>query len=85
MPAARFERADIRELSFEDATWDAFSMLQPPRAEPPGPGVQLRRRSARGAAAGGLEPAREEEAEFVPDHDDAGPEPHVHLTARTPA
>ncbi len=35
--------------------------------------------------AAGLEIVQEDEAEFVPDHPDAGPEPHVHLTARRPA
>ncbi|MGW4065574.1 class I SAM-dependent methyltransferase [Amycolatopsis sp. NPDC004747] len=35
--------------------------------------------------AAGLEVVREDAAEFVPDHPDAGPEPHVHLTARKPA
>lgn len=37
VPAARFEAGDMRELSFEAATWDAitafFSMLQLPRAD----------------------------------------------------
>ncbi|MEV6831697.1 methyltransferase domain-containing protein [Amycolatopsis sp. NPDC051102] len=37
VPAARFEFGDMRELSFEDGTWDAitafFSMLQLPRAD----------------------------------------------------
>jgi SAM-dependent methyltransferase len=37
VPAARFELRDMRELSFEDGTWDAitafFSMLQLSRAE----------------------------------------------------
>ncbi|WIY06399.1 methyltransferase domain-containing protein [Amycolatopsis mongoliensis] len=37
VPAARFEVGDMRELSFETATWDAvtafFSMLQLPRAD----------------------------------------------------
>ena len=37
VPAARFELKDMRELSFEDGSWDAitafFSMLQLPRAE----------------------------------------------------
>ncbi|QKV78745.1 class I SAM-dependent methyltransferase [Amycolatopsis sp. Hca4] len=36
-------------------------------------------------AAAGLEVVREDAAEFVPDHPDAGPEPHVYLTARKPA
>jgi ubiquinone/menaquinone biosynthesis C-methylase UbiE len=35
--------------------------------------------------AAGLEIVQEDEAEFVPDHPDAGPEPHVYLTARRPA
>ncbi|WP_103350853.1 class I SAM-dependent methyltransferase [Amycolatopsis sp. CA-128772] len=34
--------------------------------------------------AAGLEVVRVEEAEFVPDHPGAGPEPHVYLTARKP-
>lgn len=34
--------------------------------------------------AAGLEIVREEQAVFVPDHPEAGPEPHVHLTARKP-
>jgi SAM-dependent methyltransferase len=33
----------------------------------------------------GLEIVREDQAEFVPDHPGAGPEPHVYLTARKPA
>ncbi|MET8853443.1 methyltransferase domain-containing protein [Amycolatopsis sp. NPDC004625] len=125
VPAARFELGDMRELSFEDGTWDAitafFSMLQLPRAEQetmlgrlagwlkPGgtlvfatvpadvDGVDIvfmghpvraysftagRVKELLGAA--GLEVVRAEEAEFVPDHADAGPEPHVYLTARKP-
>jgi SAM-dependent methyltransferase len=35
--------------------------------------------------AAGLEILREEQAEFVPDHPDAAPEPHVYFTARKPA
>lgn len=37
VPAARFELGDLRELTFEDGTWDAvttfFSLLQLTRAE----------------------------------------------------
>jgi ubiquinone/menaquinone biosynthesis C-methylase UbiE len=125
VPAARFELGDMRELSFEDGTWDTitvfFSMLQLPRAEQetmigrlsgwlkPGgllvfatvpadvDGADIvfmghpvraysfaagRVKELLGAA--GLEVVRAEEAEFVPDHADAGPEPHVYLTARKP-
>jgi predicted TPR repeat methyltransferase len=32
--------------------------------------------------AAGLEIVREEQAQFVPDHPGAGPEPHVYFTAR---
>ena len=126
VPAARFEAGDMRELSFEDTTWDAvtafFSMLQLPRAEQetmigriagwlkPGgllvfatvpadvDGVDIvfmghPVRAYSFAAdplkerlrAAGLEIVREDAAEFVPDHPDAGPEPHVYLTARKPA
>ncbi|WP_086841229.1 class I SAM-dependent methyltransferase [Amycolatopsis kentuckyensis] len=125
VPAARFELADMRGLSFEDGSWDAitafFSMLQLPRAEQetmigrlaawlkPGgllvfatvpadvDGVDIVfmghpvRAYSFGTGplkdrlrAAGLEIVREEEAEFVPDHPDAGPEPHVYLTARKP-
>ncbi|WP_328449996.1 class I SAM-dependent methyltransferase [Amycolatopsis sp. NBC_00438] len=35
--------------------------------------------------AAGLEIVREEQAEFVPDHPGATPEPHVYLTARRPS
>ncbi|MEV6877221.1 class I SAM-dependent methyltransferase [Amycolatopsis sp. NPDC051128] len=35
--------------------------------------------------AAGLEIAREEQAEFAPDHPDATPEPHVYFIARKPA
>ncbi|MGK3204584.1 class I SAM-dependent methyltransferase [Amycolatopsis sp. MEPSY49] len=35
--------------------------------------------------AAGLEIVREEQAMFVPDHPEAGPEPHVYLTARRPS
>lgn len=35
--------------------------------------------------AAGLEIVREEQAEFVPDHAGAGPEPQVYLTARKPS
>jgi ubiquinone/menaquinone biosynthesis C-methylase UbiE len=35
--------------------------------------------------AAGFEILREDEAEFVPDHPDSAPEPHVYLTARKPA
>ncbi|MEV4054958.1 methyltransferase domain-containing protein [Amycolatopsis sp. NPDC049688] len=125
VPAARFELGDMRELSFEDRTWDAitafFSMLQLPRAEQeamigrlaawlkPGGllvfatvpadvdgvdivfmGHPVRAYSfATGVLkellqAAGLEVVRAEEAEFVPDHAGAGPEPHVYLTARKP-
>jgi ubiquinone/menaquinone biosynthesis C-methylase UbiE len=126
VPAARFELGDMRELSFEDAAWDAitafFSMLQLPRAEQetmigriagwlkPGGllvfatvpadvdgvdivfmGHPVRAYSfATGPLkerlrAAGFEIVQEDEAEFVPDHPDAGPEPHVYLTARKPA
>jgi ubiquinone/menaquinone biosynthesis C-methylase UbiE len=33
----------------------------------------------------GLDVIRQDQAEFVPDHPGAGPEPHVYLTARKPA
>ncbi|UOX89102.1 methyltransferase domain-containing protein [Amycolatopsis sp. FBCC-B4732] len=125
-PAARFELGDMRELSFEDGSWDAitafFSMLQLPRADQetmigrlarwlkPGGllvfatvpadvdgvdivfmGHPVRASSfaadalAERLRAAGLEIVREEQALFVPDHPDAGPEPHVYLTARKPA
>ncbi|MGW3958210.1 class I SAM-dependent methyltransferase [Amycolatopsis sp. NPDC005003] len=125
VPAARFELGDMRELSFEDGTWDAitafFSMLQLPRAEQetmigriarwlkPGGllvfatvpadvdgvdivfmGHPVRAYSfATGPLeerlrAAGLEIVQADEAEFVPDHPEAGPEPHVYLTARKP-
>ncbi len=35
--------------------------------------------------AAGLEIVREEQAMFVPDHPEAGPEPHVYFTARKPS
>jgi SAM-dependent methyltransferase len=35
--------------------------------------------------AAGLEIVREEQAQFVPDHPEAGPEPHVFFTARKPS
>jgi ubiquinone/menaquinone biosynthesis C-methylase UbiE len=35
--------------------------------------------------AAGLEIVREEQALFVPDHPEAGPEPHVYFTARKPS
>lgn len=126
VPAARFELGDMRELSFEDATWDAitafFSMLQLPRAEQetmfgrlaawlkPGGllvfatvpadvdgvdivfmGHPVRAYSfavgplKERLQAAGLEIVRADEAEFVPDHPGAGPEPHVYLTVRKPA
>ncbi|GLY34395.1 methyltransferase [Amycolatopsis sp. NBRC 101858] len=126
VPAARFEVGDLRELSFEAATWDAitafFSTLQLPRADQetmlgrfaewlkPGGvlvfatvpadvdgvdivfmGHPVRASSftaevlAEKLRAAGLEIVREEQALFVPDHPDAGPEPHVYLTARKPS
>jgi ubiquinone/menaquinone biosynthesis C-methylase UbiE len=122
VPAARFEVGDLRELSFEAATWDAitafFSMLQLPRADQetmigrfadwlkPGGllvlatvpadvdgvdivfmGHPVRASSFTAEAlaeklrAAGLEIVREEQALFVPDHPEAGPEPHVYFTA----
>ena len=126
VPAARFELGDLRELTFEDASWDAittfFSLLQLTRAEQetvigrlaawvkPGGlvllatvpadvdgldivfmGHPVRASSFTAEAltgllrAAGLEIVREEQAEFVPDHPDAAPEPHVYLTARRPS
>ncbi|WIV61683.1 class I SAM-dependent methyltransferase [Amycolatopsis nalaikhensis] len=126
VPAARFELGDMRELAFDDGTWDAvtafFSMLQLPRAEQetmigriagwlkPGGllvfatvpadvdgvdivfmGHPVRASSFTASAladrlrAAGLEVVREAQAEFVPDHPGANPEPHVHLTARKPS
>jgi ubiquinone/menaquinone biosynthesis C-methylase UbiE len=126
VPAARFEVGDMRELSFEDGTWNAitafFSMLQLPRAdqeamierlagwlEPGGllvlatvpadvdgvdivfMGHPVRASSfpagvlADRLRAAGLEIVREEQAQFVPDHPEAGPEPHVYFTARKPS
>ncbi|MEU8637477.1 methyltransferase domain-containing protein [Amycolatopsis sp. NPDC048633] len=123
VPAARFEVGDMRELSFEDGTWDAvtafFSMLQLPRADQetmigrlagwlkPGGllvlatvpadvdgvdivfmGHPVRASSfpaevlAARLRAAGLEIVREEQAQFVPDHPEAGSEPHVYFTAR---
>lgn len=126
VPAARFEVGDMRDLAFEDGTWDAitafFSMLQLPRADQeamigrlagwlkPGGlvvfatvpvdvdgvdivfmGHPVRASSFTAEAlaeklrAAGLEIVREEQAQFVPDHPEAGPEPHVYLTARKPS
>jgi ubiquinone/menaquinone biosynthesis C-methylase UbiE len=126
VPAARFEVGDMRELSFEAATWDAitafFSTLQLPRADQdtmlgrfagwlkPGGllvfatvpadvdgvdivfmGHPVRASSFTAEAlaeklrAAGLEIVREEQAVFVPDHPEAGPEPHVYFTARKPS
>ena len=126
VPAARFELGDMRELSYEDGSWDAitafFSMLQLPRAEQetmlgrlaawlkPGGrlvfatvpadvdgvdivfmGHPVRASSFTAEAlaeklrAAGLEIVGEEQAVFVPDHREAGPEPHVYFTARKPS
>ena len=65
VPAARFEVGDT------PSSWDTPVRASSVTAE----ALAERLRAA------GLEIVREEQAQFVPDHSEAGPEPHVYLTA----